>query len=329
MNEQNRDFKLGVAFAGGGVRGLSQIPVIDILQNGEITPDFVSGTSIGSIMATFCALGIPASEIKEICTATIQTLNENKAFSRPSPMFIVPTKNKLNGLVDGKIIEDLVSEVLEKYNIKNILDVRTPLVLVSVDIVTKKVVYFTNVWDFTPSRDAIVINDISLASAIRSSCSYPGILAANPVGDMLLSDGGLRMNLPVEPLYDLGADKVLSFTMTKGEDIKYTHSAIKTAVRSIDILFDELMTLQIRSSDLNIDLSVGNIPAFDFSKSDEVYEKGKEYAEENKEAILSFCKPYKEEPLPEPEETAEKSSNGFFRRLISRFKKEKKEEVTI
>lgn len=285
--------KLGIALAGGGVRGLVQVPLLGALQKAGVEPNYIAGTSIGSILATFYALDIPAEEIKNIFVTTAKELVENHEFMKPSPMLLAPTKNKLNGAVSGQVIEDRIAPILEQYGVENIMDVKKKLLIVSVDTVTKKVVYFTNDLEFTPRRDAIVIHDISLAKAIRSSCSYPGIVAANQIGELRLADGGLRMNLPVEPLYDMGASRVLSLTMTKGEKIKSTKSAIKTALRSIDIMFDETMLQQMMMSDLNLDLQVGDIHAFDFSDTDNIYSRGVEYAEAYSEAVLEFCKPKK------------------------------------
>lgn len=324
---KKRDFKLGLALAGGGVRGFAQIPVLRVLQENGIEPDFVSGTSIGSIMASLYAIGLPADEIESVCKRTVEELIEKKVFTRPNPMFLAPTKNKLNGMVNGDKVEEILLGIFEKYGIKNILDVRMPIVIVSVDIATKKIVYFTNVWDFCPSRDAVVINDISLASAVRSSCSYPGVVAANCIGDMMLCDGGLMMNLPVEPLRDLGADKVLSLSMTKGRNVVNTRSAIKTAKRSVDAVFEELMNLQIRSSDLNIDLQVGDIAAFDLTKSDEIYNKGVAYAEKYRDDIIAFCAPVAQEDSElQPSEHSAEKPVGIFARLKNRFGKKKQTE---
>ena len=49
--------KLGLALAGGGVKGAAHIGVIKALEENDIKIDAISGTSIGSIVASLYAMG--------------------------------------------------------------------------------------------------------------------------------------------------------------------------------------------------------------------------------------------------------------------------------
>lgn len=57
---------LGLCLSGGGVKGAAHIGVIKALEEENIKPDFISGTSSGSIVATLYAVGYSAEEIKKI-----------------------------------------------------------------------------------------------------------------------------------------------------------------------------------------------------------------------------------------------------------------------
>ena len=57
---------VGITLCGGGVRGLSQIGVLHILEKAGISPDYVSGSSIGAIIGAFYADGFSPEEILEI-----------------------------------------------------------------------------------------------------------------------------------------------------------------------------------------------------------------------------------------------------------------------
>jgi NTE family protein len=262
---------------------------LQVLEENDIHPDYIAGASIGSVMASLYAVGVPASDMKDEVFSIAQKFLDEKVFTKPDANLITPGKNKINGIADANKAERILYELFKEYDVENMEDVKTNLILIAVDLVSMKPVYFTNIKDLKPSRDAIVVTDIPLAVAIRSSCAYPGIVASRQINDMLLADGGLRINLPVEPLRDAGADKVMSLSMMKDRSGVRTMSAIKTAKRSIDIIRQELMELQVRSSDFNIDLNVGNIAAFDLEKGEEIYEKGIEYADEYRDRILEFC----------------------------------------
>jgi NTE family protein len=53
---------LGIAFSGGGFRGLAHIGVLRALARHGLQPDFVAGTSAGSLIGALCAAGKSADE---------------------------------------------------------------------------------------------------------------------------------------------------------------------------------------------------------------------------------------------------------------------------
>lgn len=55
--------KVGLALAGGGVKGASHIGVIKALQENGIEVDYVGGTSIGSIVASLFAMDIQLKKL--------------------------------------------------------------------------------------------------------------------------------------------------------------------------------------------------------------------------------------------------------------------------
>jgi len=62
----NKKKTLGIAFSGGGLQGISHIGVIRAFEELGIHPDFISGTSSGSIMASMYAMGYTSYEMEEI-----------------------------------------------------------------------------------------------------------------------------------------------------------------------------------------------------------------------------------------------------------------------
>lgn len=45
--------KIGLALGGGGVKGLSHIGVIKVLEENKIPIDFIAGTSIGALIGAY------------------------------------------------------------------------------------------------------------------------------------------------------------------------------------------------------------------------------------------------------------------------------------
>ena len=58
--------KIGIALSGGGVRGASHIGVLKALEESNIKPDLISGSSSGSIVASLYAVGYSLNEIQNI-----------------------------------------------------------------------------------------------------------------------------------------------------------------------------------------------------------------------------------------------------------------------
>ena len=63
--------KIGLALGGGGAKGLAHIPMFEVLDELNVTPHRVTGTSIGAIMGALHCAGLSAREIKAIATKMI------------------------------------------------------------------------------------------------------------------------------------------------------------------------------------------------------------------------------------------------------------------
>lgn len=61
--------RVGLVLAGGGARGLYHIGVIEALEQNNIPIDYVSGTSMGAIVAALYAAGYTTGEMRDIVTS--------------------------------------------------------------------------------------------------------------------------------------------------------------------------------------------------------------------------------------------------------------------
>ena len=57
MTGKRSKYKLGLALSGGGARGLAHIGFLKVLEREHIPVDYLSGTSMGSIIAAAYARG--------------------------------------------------------------------------------------------------------------------------------------------------------------------------------------------------------------------------------------------------------------------------------
>src|SRR5208283_3345088 len=59
--------KIGLVLSGGGAKGLAHIGVLKVLEDLGIPVDYISGTSMGSIVGGLYACGYSARQIETIC----------------------------------------------------------------------------------------------------------------------------------------------------------------------------------------------------------------------------------------------------------------------
>ena len=57
--------KFGLALGGGAARGFAHVGVIQVLEEAGIKPDFVVGTSAGSLVAAFYASGKNGAQLQQ------------------------------------------------------------------------------------------------------------------------------------------------------------------------------------------------------------------------------------------------------------------------
>ena len=101
---------LGVALAGGGLKGLAHIGALKALEELNMKPDYLSGTSSGSIFATFYAMGFKPDEIKEKTLAYYKILTKinKKPIFKAGFTYLTSGIVKIEGIMPGENIEKLV-----------------------------------------------------------------------------------------------------------------------------------------------------------------------------------------------------------------------------
>lgn len=280
--------KIGLALAGGGVRGAGHIGVIKALEENGIEISYIGGTSIGSIVTALYAMGYSTDEMLKLFKYFA------KDIIKVDPKYYwTNVKSRRNfmgyGLISGENIEMAINECAEIKGMKKITDIKIPIVMPTVDIKESKKYVFTNhPYDEKFKKD-MYINDISIGKAVRASCSYPGVFAPTIIEEHKFVDGGIIDNLPAQEVRKLGADKVLSirFSSEKDTDPK---NLIEVAMKSIDLLFDQRTAAEIASSDFAITLDLSGASVFNIKKIDYCYEQGYIAAIENISKIKEIFK---------------------------------------
>ena len=66
----DKEPQLGLALSGGGAKGLAHIGLLRLLDSLDIQPDYITGTSMGSIIGALYSIGYSGDELKSIAINT-------------------------------------------------------------------------------------------------------------------------------------------------------------------------------------------------------------------------------------------------------------------
>ena len=260
-----------------GVKGAAHIGVLKAMEEENIKYDYISGASSGSIVAALAAMGYSADEIYKLFKKQCRKINgvELKNVLKLIWGLIVYNQIIIEGLNSGEKIEKIVNEAGEQKGIYNISQIKSNLLIPSVDLNDGGLYMFSSMLQRGAYSDEIkYINDISIGKAVRASCSYPGVFSPCKFEDKELIDGGIRENLPWKETKRNGADIVFCVKFENEKKEKCSKNIIDNISKSIDILCHELSNYEIEGIDYLLTLKTKNISLLDYSKIDELYELG-------------------------------------------------------
>jgi NTE family protein len=211
--------RIAVALSGGGARGISQIGVLEALEDNSIPIDIIVGTSMGSVIGGLYSSGYNLKQIDSIAGNT--NWNTILAPSRET--------DRKELFVDQKITEDkaifalrlkgLTPEIptsinngLRLANYLNMLTLQAPIhVRKNFDDLRYKFrAVCTNLVSGTP----VILDSGSLSQAMRASSSVSFLLSPVKIDSSILVDGGLVANIPVKNAINAGGNLVIAVNTT-------------------------------------------------------------------------------------------------------------------
>lgn len=241
---------IGIALAGGGIRGIAHAGVLKALEENNIKIDAISGTSSGSIVATLYAMGYKPYYIYIIFKKYAEEIINigNAPILNGIGNFMKNKKMGISGLNDGTLLEKLCNELAIRKNIKVIGDIKMPLAIPAVDISEAKEYIFTN----CASRENIndnYITEIEIGKAIRASCSFPAVFCPCEFKNHMFMDGGALDNVPVLPLKKIYKNKVIAVNF-QADAVKEDSDVMDIVMKTLDIMSNKISQNGLRKSDL-------------------------------------------------------------------------------
>ena len=211
------DKRVGLVLSGGTARGLAHIGVLKVLEEEKVPVEYVTGTSMGSIIGGLYSIGYTPDEIEKIASEMdwIGLFNDSierkgKGISRnlieDRNTMVLPMEKFIPKIPSGAVGGKSASEQLNNlfFGVLEVNDFKKfpkKFALVATDLNT---------------GEGVMIDRGSIATAVRSSLSLPSVF--NPVqdGERLYVDGGVVRNLPVQDVKVLGADYTIGINVGEG-----------------------------------------------------------------------------------------------------------------
>lgn len=204
-----RGQRVGVVLSGGGAKGLYHVGILKALEENNIPIDYVSGASMGAIVAGMYAAGYSPDEmIRFFITDTVQNwlsakssdLDNNYYFKKfePTPAMI---SVKIDPKASKKAAIQLPTNIISPYQ----LDLAFMRMLFPAsaaagnDFDSLMVPFRCNASDVY-NKETVVFDSGSLPFAIRASMTIPLVFKPLTKDTVVLFDGGLYNNYPWQPL---------------------------------------------------------------------------------------------------------------------------------
>ena len=158
--------KIGLVLSGGAAKGLAHIGILKVFEQIGITPDYITGTSIGAVVGSMYAIGYTAEEISEYNRNAdwnvllsdripLTKIEYEEKYEYKRFIFGIPIRNykfKLpSGAIAGQQLEKFFADIMWPLtDNENFDSLPIPFHCMSVDLISGQTITKTN----TPSNPA-------------------------------------------------------------------------------------------------------------------------------------------------------------------------------
>jgi NTE family protein len=201
--------RICLVLSGGGARGMAHIGVLKVLEEMKVPIDCIAGTSMGAVVGGLYASGMTAAQIE----STMRSVDWQEAFRDAPPRRDLGFRRKQDdrnflvrlplglkhgqillpkGFIQGQKLQETLRQLTLPFSNGTDFDLLpTPFRAVATDLLT---------------GNAVLLDKGDLSIAMRASISAPGLFAPVETGGLVLVDGGLAENLPIDVARQMHAD---------------------------------------------------------------------------------------------------------------------------
>ena len=238
--------KLGLALGGGAARGFAHVGVIQVLDEAGLRPDFVTGTSAGSLVAALYASGRSGAQLQQVAEGM-----EEAAFTDWTlPIFSrgllrgEALGRYVNGQVGGKLIEQMP----------------VSLGIVATDL---------------NSGQGVLFQRGDTGTAVRASSAVPAVFLPVKIGTHEYVDGGLVSPVPVRYARQMGAELVIAVDISSAPEGNPAGGQLQILLQTFAIMGKSINSFELREADLVVRPALVGVGSADFTARRRAIEAGR------------------------------------------------------
>ena len=285
--------KVAVVLSGGGAKGVAHVRALKVIEEAGIPIDYVVGTSMGAIVGGLYSIGFTSGQLdsivrcqdwKHLLSDASDRTNKSLLSREKSEKYIVsvpfdkqPKEALTAGVIKGRNIAILFSQLTEGYHD-------------SIDFNSLPIPFACVAYNLVDGSEVIFHSGV-LAEAIRASMSIPGAFTPVHKGDMMLVDGGMANNYPVDVARRMGADYIIGVdvqdTLRSADNLTTLPNVVGQIVNlMVENKYDE----NVEKSDVHIKVDVSGYSATSFTSQaiDTLLVRGEEAARKQWDNLLDL-----------------------------------------
>lgn len=234
--------RIGLTLSGGGARGFAHVGVVKALEEHNIAPNILSGTSMGAIIGALIAFGYTSSDI------------EKMALDRTNLRIF-----NVKGLKFGFSTHNYVRKTLQRLLPSTFEELKIP--------------FFVSVTNLTTARHE-VLSSGNLIEAVLASISIPLVFKPVLLNGQYYADGGLVKNLPASVIRN-NCDFLIGSHVNHIPDNFYPTKTSQLLDRAIRIAIQNTVATEKELCDLVIDpIECGHFDVLNFKVFDKIVATG-------------------------------------------------------
>lgn len=278
---------VGIALAGGGIRGIAHAGVLKALEDNNIKVEAIGGTSAGSIVATLYAMGYKPYYIYILFKRYAQEIINigNASLLNGFNNLLKNKKVGISGLNDGTMLEKMFNELALRKKVRTVGDIKMPLVISTVDIKEAKEYIITNCAIRDNFKDNL-ITEIEIGKAVRASSSFPAFFCPCEYKKHIFMDGGVLDNIPILPLKQIYNKKIIAVNF-ESDSVQENGDVMDIIMKTLDIMGNKISEKSLEQSDLILTVPTDRAGLFDIDKLDKCYKFGYDTVIKNIDKILT------------------------------------------